>query len=56
MGASAASGHFPESDKDVMKLLGWRDHGSLKTAYQHADPEGMLTALRNRRELREVAQ
>jgi integrase len=43
------------ADKDVMELLGWRDHRSLKSAYQHADPEGMLVALQSRRELREAA-
>jgi hypothetical protein len=43
------------ADKDVMELLGWKDLRSLKQAYQHADPEGMLVALKSRRELREVA-
>ncbi|MGH7587842.1 MAG: tyrosine-type recombinase/integrase, partial [Gemmatimonadota bacterium] len=43
------------ADKDVMELLGWKDLRSLKQAYQHADPEGMLVALQSRRELREVA-
>lgn len=41
-------------DKDVMELLGWTDLRSLKTAYQHADPETMLVALERRGELREV--
>lgn len=41
-------------DKDVMALLGWSDLRSLKTAYQHADPTTMLTALESRQELREV--
>jgi hypothetical protein len=45
---------FP--DKDVMALLGWNDSRSLKTAYQHADPNTMLMALENRRELRKVSQ
>ena len=44
------------ADKDVMELLGWRDHRSLKSAYQHADPHGMLAALQNRRELRDLAR
>lgn len=43
-------------DKDVMALLGWNDLRSLKDAYQHADAEGMLTALRTRRELHENAR
>jgi hypothetical protein len=38
-----------------MELLGWRDHRSLKSAYQHADPEGMIVALQSRRELRGAA-
>ena len=39
-----------------MALLGWTDYRSLKAAYQHADPEIMLLALENRRELRQVSQ
>jgi integrase len=42
------------ADKDVMALGGWRDLRALKSAYQHADPEGMLLALKDRRELREA--
>ena len=37
-----------------MELLGWKDLRSLKTAYQHADPHTMLTALESRQQLREV--
>ncbi|HYO45429.1 MAG TPA: tyrosine-type recombinase/integrase [Gemmatimonadota bacterium] len=44
--------HAP--DKDVMELLGWKDLRSLKSAYQHADPETMLVALESRRQLREA--
>ncbi|MGH7564876.1 MAG: tyrosine-type recombinase/integrase [Gemmatimonadota bacterium] len=44
--------HAP--DVDVMQALGWTDLRSLKTAYQHADPETMLVALERRGELREV--
>jgi hypothetical protein len=43
-------------DKDVMALMGWTDLRSLKTAYQHADPASMLTALEQRRELRGIAR
>jgi integrase len=42
------------ADKDVQALLGWRDLRSMKQAYQHADPEGMLEAIESRRELREA--
>jgi integrase len=44
--------HAP--DKDVMQLLGWKDLRSLKSAYQHADPETMLVALETRLQLRGV--
>jgi integrase len=43
-------------DKDVMALLGWTDYRSLKSAYQHADPETMLLAIETRRELRQARQ
>lgn len=43
-------------EKDVMAFLGWTDYRSFKTAYQHADPETMLLALENRRELHQASR
>lgn len=42
--------HLP--DVDVAAAGGWSDTTSLKTAYQHADPETMYTVVTSAKELR----
>jgi integrase len=51
----AATEHKGLPEKDVMRLIGWKDPRSLKLCYEHADPATTLAVMQQRRELREVA-